>query len=117
MGLFDKIRGPLNDLIGQAAANAPELISAGLAKTNLGDLQGLMTKLQQGGLDEQVKSWLGKGVNLPISAEQLQAALGNNQIKQLAEQFGVPTDAVLKMLAEHLPATVDQASPDGSLQS
>jgi hypothetical protein len=35
---------------------APGLISSTLAKTNFGDLRGLVDQLQKGGLDEQVKS-------------------------------------------------------------
>ena len=97
------------------AAAAPGLISAVLAKTNLGDLNGLVTQLQQGGLNDQVKSWLGNGANMHITPEQIRAALGNEQVKQIAAHFGVPVDAALKMLAEHLPATVDQASPNGKL--
>ena len=114
MGLFDKLGGVVGQI---TAAAAPALINAALAKTNLGDLQGLVNKLQQGGLNDQVKSWLGNGANLPITAEQLQAALGNEQIRQLAEHFGLPADAALKLLAEHLPAIVDKASPNGKLQS
>ena len=117
MGLFDNLSGALKDAVGQVlAAEAPALISAVLAKTNLGDLQGLVAKLQQGGLNEQVQSWLGNGTNLPITADQLRSALGNQQVQQMAQHLGLPVDAVLKLLAEHLPATVDQASPNGTLQ-
>ena len=117
MGLLDNISGALKGAVGQiVAAEAPVLISAVLAKTNLGDLQGLVTKLQQGGLNEQVQSWLGNGPNLPVTPEQIRAALGNQQVQQLAQHFGVPVDAALKLLAEHLPETVDQASPNGALQ-
>ena len=117
MGLFDNIGGALRDVVGQVvAAEAPALVSAVLAKTNLGDLQGLVDKLQQGGLNAQVQSWLGNGANLPVTADQIRSALGNQQVQQLAQQFGVPVDSVLKLLAEHLPATVDQASPNGTLQ-
>ena len=114
MGLFDK----LGDAIGQVtAAAAPALISQVLAKTKLGDMQGIVNKLQQGGLNDQVKSWLGNGSNLPVTPEQLKAALGNEHVRQIAKQFGVPVDQALKLLAEHLPAAVDQASPNGTLQS
>lgn len=117
MGLFDSIGGALKGAVGQiVAAEAPALISAVLAKTNLGDLQGLVNKLQQGGLNAQVQSWLGDGANLPVTADQIRSALGNQQIQQLAQHFGLPVDAVLKLLAEHLPSTVDQASPNGTLQ-
>lgn len=114
MALFDKLGGILGQV---TAAAAPALISAALAKTNMGDLQGLVTKLQQGGLGAQVQSWLGSGGNMPVSAEQLKAALGDEHVQQLAAQFGVPVDKVMQLLSEHLPATVDQASPNGTLAS
>jgi uncharacterized protein YidB (DUF937 family) len=100
-----------------AAAEAPALISVVLAKTNMGNLQGLVDKLQQGGLGEQVKTWLGSGANMQITPQQIQAALGSDQVKQIAEHFGVPVDDALKLLAEHLLAAVDQASPNGTIQS
>jgi uncharacterized protein YidB (DUF937 family) len=112
MGLFDNLGGVLGQV---TAAAAPALISAVLAKTNLGDLNGLVTQLQQGGLNDQVKSWLGNGANMHVTPEQIRAALGNEQVKQIAAHFGIPVDAALKLLAEHLPATVDQASPNGKL--
>ena len=116
MGLLDKLGGSLGGLVEQVtAAAAPGLISAALAKTNLGDLQGLVNQLQQGGMDEQVRSWLGNGANMPVSPDQIRAALGNDQVKQIAAHFGLPADAALKLLAEHLPAAVDQASPNGTL--
>jgi uncharacterized protein YidB (DUF937 family) len=114
MGLYDKLGGILGEV---TAAAAPTLISAALSKTNMGDLQGMVTKLQQGGLGAQVQSWLGNGSNLPVSAEQLQAALGDEHVKQLAEHFGVPVDKVLSLLSEHLPQAVDKASPNGTLES
>ena len=117
MGILDSIGGALKGVVGQVVtAEAPALISAALAKTNLGDLQGLVAKLQQGGLNDQVQSWLGNGTNLPVSADQLRAALGNQRVQELARHFGLPVDAAMKLLAEHLPTIVDQASPNGTLQ-
>lgn len=118
MGLFDNLGGSLKDIMGQVgAAAAPALISAVLAKTNLGDLQGLVNQLQQGGLNEQVKSWLGNGTNMQVTPDQLRTALGNEHVRQLAEHFGLPVDAALNLLAQHLPTVVDQASPHGTLQA
>ena len=116
MGLLDDLAGAVRGVLGQSEGNSMSaLITAALAKTDFGDLNGIVAKLQQGGLGEQVASWLGNGSNLPVSAEQLRAALGNEQVRQLAEHFGVPVDSALKLLADHLPQTVDQASPNGSL--
>jgi uncharacterized protein YidB (DUF937 family) len=118
MGIFDNVLGgTLKGVLGQVeAAAVPALISGVLAKTNLGDLQGLVAQLQQGGLNTQVQSWLGSGANLPVSPDQLQAALGSDQVKQLAAHFGVNVDEALQLLAQHLPTAVDQASPNGELQ-
>ena len=118
MGLLDSLTGALGGSLGQVEAAAmPALISAVLAKTNLGDLQGLVGQLQQGGLGNQVQSWLGNGANLPVSPDQLRAALGSDQVNQLAQHFGVSPDAALKLLSEHLPGVIDKASPDGTLPS
>jgi uncharacterized protein YidB (DUF937 family) len=54
---------------------------------------------------------------LPITADQLRAALGNEQIQQLATQLGLPMDKILATVAEHLPAIVDKMSPKGKLQA
>jgi uncharacterized protein YidB (DUF937 family) len=117
MGLLDQLGGSLKNVLASAAsAEAPALISAILAKTNLGSLQGLVEQLQQGGLGDQVKSWLSNGPNIKVTPEQIRDALGNEQVRQLAQRFGVPVDEVLKLLAQHLPTAVDQASPNGTLQ-
>ena len=117
MSILDKIGGALKGALNQAQAAAPGLIGSALADSKFGNLQGLVTQLQQGGLDQQVKSWLGSGANLPVSAEQLRAALGNQQVQQLAQQFGLPVDQALSFLSQHLPTVVDQASPDGTIES
>jgi len=117
MGLLDQIGGSLKGVLSSVAAGEqPALLSALLAKTNLGDLQGLVNQLQQGGLGEQVKSWLSNGPNMKITPEQLRAALNSDQVKQIAQHFGVPVDDALKMLSEHLPGIVDEASPNGTIQ-
>jgi uncharacterized protein YidB (DUF937 family) len=109
--------GALSGILGQVeAAAVPGLIQAALSKTNLGDLGGLVAQLQQGGLGAQVSSWLGNGANMPVSADQLRSALGNEQVQELARHFGLPVDKVLALLAEHVPGIVDNASPNGVLQ-
>jgi uncharacterized protein YidB (DUF937 family) len=117
MGLLDQFSGSLKGVIGSlAAAEGPAVMSALLAKTNLGSLQGLVDELQQAGLGDQVKSWLSDGPNMKVTPEQIRAALGSDQVKQIAQHFGVPVDEALKMLADHLPGVVDQASPNGKIQ-
>ena len=41
--------------------------------------------------------------------------LGNDTVRQLAAKFNLPIDQLAEVLAEQLPKTVDEASPDGKL--
>jgi len=109
--------GILDSLLGSAGEAAlPGLFSEGLAKTGLGDLQGLVNQLQQGGLGPQVQSWLGNGQNMSIDPEALKGALDNEHVEQLAQHFGVDPDTALKMLSEHLPTAVNQAGQQGTIR-
>lgn len=112
MGLFDDIGGMIqNAVTKQGGVNA--LFTQALS--GMGGYDGVLAKLNQAGLSNEVQSWIGKGGNLPISADQIQAALGNEHLQQLATSFGVPVDKVAALLAQHLPTAVDQASPNGAL--
>ncbi|MGD0640333.1 MAG: YidB family protein [Roseiarcus sp.] len=114
MGLLDSLGGGLKSALEQFGVQEMQtLLPAALAKTNLGDLSGLVTQLQQGGLGAQVQSWLANG-NVSVTPQQIEAALGSDQVKQLAQHFGVDPDAALKLLAQHLPALVGQS---GAAQS
>ena len=114
LGLGDSLSSVLSSLQSSAM---PALINAVLEKTQYHDINGLVAALEKGGLGPQVQSWLGNGGNMPITEDQLKAILGNSQIQDLARQFGLPVDAVLKILAQYLPELVDKASPTGTLQS
>jgi uncharacterized protein YidB (DUF937 family) len=119
MGLLDELNlgTTLKGALGQIEATAaPALINALLAKSQFGDLNGLVAKLQQSGLGPQVQSWLSNGANLPVTADQLKAALGNAQVQELARHLGLPVDAALAMLSQHLPNVIDQASKNGQMQ-
>jgi uncharacterized protein YidB (DUF937 family) len=114
MGLLDSLG--LGGVVGQMEASAlPGLINTILAQTPYHDLNGLVAALEKGGLDTQVKSWLGNGANIPITADQLKAVLGNTELQNFARQLGLPVDSMLKILAEALPNIVDKASPNGTL--
>ncbi|WP_170263629.1 YidB family protein [Blastochloris sulfoviridis] len=118
MGFLDDVGNALQGVINRTGPDGiPPMITEALAKTSLRDLQGVVTKLQESGLTEQVQSWLGTGANLPISADQIREALGSGYIKQLGDKLGLPLDAAAKFLADQLPEAVDKASPDGTLET
>jgi uncharacterized protein YidB (DUF937 family) len=117
MGLLDSL-GSFAGLLSQLQeGKGPSLLSDALEKTNPGGLGDIVSTLQQGGLATQVESWLGSGENAPVSVDQLRNVLSNEQVKQVADHFGIPVDTALNFLAEHLPTAVDHASPSGTIQS
>jgi uncharacterized protein YidB (DUF937 family) len=118
MGILDSLEnsGVLKGALGQLeAAVLPVVLSEVLGNGSQGGLNAIVAKLQQAGFGDQVKSWIGNGQNLPITAEQLQQVLGSDTVKQLAARFNLPIDQLGKVLAEQLPLAVDHASPDGRL--
>ena len=118
MGILDSLenspefRGALGQL---GSAVLPVVLNEFFGSGNQGGLSTIVAKLEQAGLGSQVKSWLGNGQNLPISAEQLQQVLGNDTVRQLAAKYNIPVDQISQILAQELPKAVDNASPNGHL--
>jgi len=80
-----------------------------------GGLQGLLSQLQASGLDDQVKSWIGGDENKQVSAQQIQEALGDDELAAVAEKAGVSKEEAASGIADKLPQLVDKLSPDGTL--
>jgi uncharacterized protein YidB (DUF937 family) len=74
-----------------------------------------LNKLQQGGLGNETKSWVGSGQNQPVSPGQLGSALGPNIIKTLAQQSGISEEELTQQLSQALPGLVDKLTPNGRL--
>jgi uncharacterized protein YidB (DUF937 family) len=80
-----------------------------------GGVAGLVSKFEQGGLGHIVQSWVGTGNNLPISPQQLQEILGNQNLAQLAQRFGLNPQELSQQLARLLPQAVDHLTPGGAI--
>jgi uncharacterized protein YidB (DUF937 family) len=114
--LGEVLKGALNGNLGQQQQQQlPDVFGEVLKNTDLGSIGGLLKQLQEGGLERQIGSWLGNGQNLPVTPAQIRDALGNDTIMQIARQFGLPVDDVLKLLTQFFPEAVNQASPNGQL--
>jgi len=125
MGLLDSVIGAvssqlqsgegLQGLAGMLSAK-PELLQAAASLLgNDGGLQGLIEKFQQGGLGDVVSSWVSKGENLPVSADQLSSVLGSDALSGIASQFGMDGNALAGQLSSVLPGLVDKLTPDGQV--
>lgn len=115
MSVFDDLCGKaLSGVLGNSsnplAASVLQMI-----KNQPGGLGGLIQTFQQKGLGELVNSWVSTGQNLPISADQIQQALGHDKLQEIAQQSGVSVDNVSSHLSSLLPALVDKLTPNGEL--
>jgi uncharacterized protein YidB (DUF937 family) len=114
MGILDSLES--SGILGKlGAAVLPVVLGEVLGTGNQGGLNAIVAKLEQAGLGDQVKSWIGNGQNLPVTADQIRQVLGNDTVRQLAAKYNIPVDQIAEVLAHQLPLAVDQASPDGKL--
>src|SRR4029077_13097380 len=81
MGMFDGLLG------GVVGAEMATVVNALIEKH--GGVQGIVAQLEQQGLGGTVRSWVGNGVNQPITADQIHQAFGSDTVKELAAKVGL----------------------------
>jgi uncharacterized protein YidB (DUF937 family) len=118
MGILDSLENSpaLRSVLSQlGAAVLPAVLGEVMGTGSQGGLNAIVAKLEQAGFGEQVKSWIGTGQNLPITADQVRQVLGSDAVRQLAAKYNITVDQIAEVLAHQLPLAVDHASPDGKL--
>jgi uncharacterized protein YidB (DUF937 family) len=117
MGLLDSI----TQIAGQALSSGGgqnNLLQSilGMVSQHEGGLAGLVQSFKDKGLGEVAASWVGTGSNLPISAEQIQNVLGNENLGALASKFGMSSEDISGRLSDLLPQVVDRLTPNGQVE-
>jgi uncharacterized protein YidB (DUF937 family) len=80
-------------------------------------LNGMLRSFDAAGLGAVAQSWVSKGANLPISADQIEAVLGSGPVGALAQKLGVDPQTAAGHLAQLLPQVVDHLTPNGDVPS
>ena len=80
-----------------------------------GGLGGLMGRMQQAGMGEQVQSWIGTGQNEPIAPDALSQIFGQGQLGQIAQQLGMSQQEAAGVMAQMLPELVNEMTPQGQI--
>jgi len=111
MGVLDQITSKLGGQDGQEGG----LASIQNFFSSNGGLQGLTDKLSNSGLGKQVQSWVGTGENEPVSGQQVQQALGPDEVHNMAQQAGMSDEQASDELAKAMPEMVNQATPQGQI--
>jgi uncharacterized protein YidB (DUF937 family) len=114
MSLFDSIAGAVMGKVMGGEQGGMAQVAMEMFNQN-GGLNGILDKFKQGGLGDVAASWVGKGENLSISADQISSVLGNGQIAEMAAKFGITPEILSSQIAQHLPSVVDKMTPNGEV--
>ena len=107
MGLLDGVLG------GVVGAEMVSVVNQLIEKH--GGIQGIVTQLEQQGLGQTVRSWVGAGPNQPISPNQVHQAFGPGILSDLAAKSGLNTQDLAQKLSQLLPQVVDKLTPGGQI--
>lgn len=107
MGLFDGLLG------GAVGAEVATVVNSLIEKH--GGVQGIVTQLEQQGLGDTVRSWVGTGANQPISPDQVHQAFGVDTIREMAAKVGLSPQDLAAKLSAVLPAALDKLTPGGTV--
>ena len=80
-----------------------------------GGLGKILSGLKAKGKGAEADSWVAKGENRPVAAEDVREAAGDDEIASIAEKLGVSKDEAAAAVAQVLPHVVDEVTPEGEL--
>lgn len=111
MGLLDSITG----MFGGSDKSANALLDQVKKMVASGGLDGLLEKFNAAGLGDKVKSWVGSGPNDELTGDEVEQALGADQVKSFAADAGVDEGTAKEGLAKFIPEFVNKLTPDGNI--
>ena len=116
MGLFDSVAGAVLGKVMGGGQGGMAQVAMEMFNQH-GGVGGILEKFKAGGLGEAAASWVGKGENIPVSADQISSVLGSGAIAEMAAKFGIDPATLSAQIAEHLPTVVDKLTPNGEVEA
>ncbi|WP_327357148.1 YidB family protein [Streptomyces sp. NBC_01304] len=124
---------PLGDLLGSLLGGGKQggsggggggggilaaLLSAFMNKGGSGGshpLSGLLEQFNKAGLADESQSWVKQGENQQVTGAQVQQALPDETLQEVAQKVGVSPEQAANEIAQVLPQAVDQLTPQGQV--
>ncbi|CAN5231765.1 hypothetical protein BH20ACI1_BH20ACI1_00240 [soil metagenome] len=78
-----------------------------------GGFSGFLERFKEAGLGDVVSSWIGSGVNTPLSNEQTESVFGEETLKDISENVGLDYATTTSATAFMTPHIVDNLTPEG----
>lgn len=114
LGSLGSLGGMLNNLANSQLGGAAAGATAGSLVT--GGLDKLLNQFRNTGQGPAAESWVGTGQNHPVTAEQINAAIGHGKIAEIAQAAGISTEQMSQLLAQALPNLIDKLTPGGHIK-
>mgnify|MGYP002741973170 FL=1 len=114
MGILDSLLDTAMSSLsgGDGQQNQAMKLVMHLVQQNGGNIGGLLSQLQQGGLGDVLQSWIGSNSNESVSTGAIENALGGH-LGQAAQAVGIDTQQASGLLAQYLPQIIDTMTPNG----
>ncbi len=80
-----------------------------------GGLGGMLDKFRGAGMEKKADSWVSSGPNEEITPDEVEQAMGRDELERIAKETGLSVEDVRERLAKALPEAVNQVTPDGQL--
>jgi uncharacterized protein YidB (DUF937 family) len=106
--------GMLDGLLGGVVGGEMATVINGLIEKH-GGVQGIVAQMEQQGLGNTVRSWVGNGANQPITADQVHQAFGSDTVRALAAKVGLTPEDLTAKLSQILPGVIDKLTPAGTV--
>jgi uncharacterized protein YidB (DUF937 family) len=114
--------GPSAGTPGAAPQGGPSAPQGGLSGLLAGGglsagLKDLLDRFRMAGHEKTAQSWVSTGPNQPIAPHELEQALGEERLKWLVDQTGMPREQLLSGLSGALPEAINKLTPNGRIPS
>src|SRR5687768_15637743 len=103
--MFDRILDHTREL-GLSEPQAKQLLGMLVAQVfnpRRGGPAGFVQAFRDQALGAEVDSWLGDGPNAPVSADEVERALGHETLARMGQKLGLPAATVARSAAAMLP--------------
>lgn len=113
MGLLDQLAGIAGGQSGGQAGAIGAIMQ--MLQSQPGGIGGVLSSFQQKGLGGMAQSWMQPGANQPVSPGQVEEALGQNAVGDVASRLGVSHEEAAGHLSQFLPQIMEHLSPGGQV--
>ena len=111
MSLLDQITGLFKGGKSQSLLKGfNEMVSSGQFS-----LSKMLDNFKSAGMGDKVDSWIGKGPNEAVSADEVKRAADPQNLQAIADKAGISVDEAANEISKTLPDVVDKLTPDGVL--